>query len=408
MISKQLIRKVIESQSSGIQQRSPGVRREALSSMPYLTTQALIITGPYRCGRTTVMLQLLNEDYPEAWYVNFDDPRLYGFDGDDFDKLDDLITESGKGVLFFDKIDAVRGWQEYIARKVDQEFKVVASATLSPHSLAIGQMPLKGKAVIREVYPFSFGEYLNITHKGASESALSEYMSRGGFPDNMPSGGNLNGNGYDNAVRQLLTEGINRDVIIKNGIRDTTTLRRVAGYLLSNCTDMISANKVRNTLGIKAVSTVTEHFAALEEARIVEFIPRLAPKAQQNVNPRRVMVTDTSFLAEATIPDDTLQERLFANVVYLALRRKYRDIFYYAEAGICDFVAYENGEPREVLQVAMTLDHDNFSAKVDATLAAMVHTGLKRGVIVTSGREELLDYDDKVIEVVEAYSYISQ
>ena len=408
MITKQTIRKVIESQTATIHQRNTGIKREALASMPYLTSQALLITGPYRSGRSTLMLQLMNEDYPEAWYVDFDDPRLYGFDREDFDKLDDLITESGKGVLFFDKIDTIKEWQEYIAKKVDEEFKVVATVPMSPRSAILNQEPLKGRVITRSVYPFSFNEYLSTTHKNASENTLSEYMFRGGFPDNMSSWNNGGSAGQEGAVRKLFADGINREVIIKNGIRDIPTLRRVASYLLNNCAEMISANKVRNTLGIKAVSTVTEHFGHLEEACLAEFVPRLAPRAQQNVNPRRVFMTDTSLAAHIACGDDTLRERLFANLVYLHLRRKYRDIYYYADNGMCDFVTYENGEPREVVQVAMTLDHDNFRAKVDATIAAMEHTGLKRATIVTSGREEFLDMDDRVIEIIEAYNYINQ
>ena len=406
MISKQIIRKVIEDQYINIHQRNNGIRREVLTSMPYLTNQALLITGPYRSGRSTAMLQLMNEDYPEAWYVNFEDPRLYGFDNEDFKKLDDLITESGKGVLFFDKIDTIKEWPDYVARKVDEEFKVVATVTLSPQSQLLQQEPLKNKTITRTVYPFSFKEYLSTTHKNASENTLTEYMYRGGFPDNIVSWNNGANTNQENVIRKLFTDSLNREVIIKNGIRDIHTLRRIANHLLNNCAEMISANKIRNMLAIKAVSTVTEHFGHLEEAYIAEFVPRLAPKAQQNVNPRRVFITDTSLPVQIATEDNSLKERLFTNLIYLHLRRKYREIYYYADNDMCDFIAYDNGEPHEVVQVAMVLDHDNFRSKVDATLAALKHTGLKKGCIITLDREEFLDFDDVVIEVIEAHNYL--
>ena len=88
--------------------------RAILASMPYLTDQALLIGGVRGSGRSTLLLQMLQNDYPQAWYTDFSDARLAGFDSGDFDRLSALVAESGKGILLLDKVDYAQGWARFI------------------------------------------------------------------------------------------------------------------------------------------------------------------------------------------------------------------------------------------------------------------------------------------------------
>ncbi len=73
----------------------------------------LLIGGVRGCGCSALLHRMLNNDYPEAWYTDFDDPRLGGFDAGDFTKLDRLLEESGKGIALFNRIDLAAGWIEF-------------------------------------------------------------------------------------------------------------------------------------------------------------------------------------------------------------------------------------------------------------------------------------------------------
>ncbi|WP_442588449.1 AAA family ATPase [Pedobacter sp. AW31-3R] len=43
--------------------------------LPYLASYALIVSGIRRCGKSTLLFQLLNSRYPNALYLHFEDPR---------------------------------------------------------------------------------------------------------------------------------------------------------------------------------------------------------------------------------------------------------------------------------------------------------------------------------------------
>ena len=99
MIPKSTLAKIVLKQRKGLEDRNSGQLRHMLPTMPYLTDRALLIGGVRGSGRSTLLLQMLENDYPQAWYTDFSDARLAGFDSGDFIKLSALIAESGKGIL---------------------------------------------------------------------------------------------------------------------------------------------------------------------------------------------------------------------------------------------------------------------------------------------------------------------
>ena len=120
MIAKEVINQVLISQKESFLARDNGLKREALRTLPDLESYALIVSGIRRCGKSTLLYQLLKERYPGALYLNFEDPRLYEFAIRDFAKLDGLIKETGSRILLFDEIQIIPGWEIYVRQKLDE------------------------------------------------------------------------------------------------------------------------------------------------------------------------------------------------------------------------------------------------------------------------------------------------
>mgnify|MGYP001011880985 CR=1 FL=1 len=97
MITKTALENIVSKQRKMLANVSPGHPREIEESIPYLTDRMLLIGGVRGCGCSALLHRMLNNDYPEAWYTDFDDPRLGGFDAGDFTKLDRLL-EAGHQV----------------------------------------------------------------------------------------------------------------------------------------------------------------------------------------------------------------------------------------------------------------------------------------------------------------------
>src|ERR1700759_3609104 len=107
MILQSAFNQVIETQKANLTQKDPGLKRDALQTLPDLSSYALIVSGIRRCGKSTLLFQLLKERYPDAIYLNFEDPRLYEFEINDFARLDEVIGDIGSKVLLFDEIQII-------------------------------------------------------------------------------------------------------------------------------------------------------------------------------------------------------------------------------------------------------------------------------------------------------------
>ena len=94
-------------------------------------------------------------------------------------------------------------------------------------------------------------------------------MLRGAFPE-------VCRRGRTSLLPSLYEAILQRDVLLARGVRDQATLARVALLLLASTAEGVTANAIRNTLKIKAVTTVTEHMDHLERAGLVSFVPILS------------------------------------------------------------------------------------------------------------------------------------
>lgn len=73
--------------------------------------------------------QLLKEKFPEFFYLNFEDPRLYEMELNDFNRLDKIFREQGNRELFFDEIQVIEGWERYVRQKLDEGYKLVITGS---------------------------------------------------------------------------------------------------------------------------------------------------------------------------------------------------------------------------------------------------------------------------------------
>lgn len=415
MIPKATLAKIVLKQRKSLEERNSGQLRQILSSMPYLTDRALLIGGVRGSGRSTLLLQMLENDYPQAWYTDFSDARLAGFDAGDFVKLSTLITESGKGILLFDKLDQAQGWVPFVAEKLAEGIKVVATVSLDTllavqrgqQAIAAGEWltddPLQvSQYILRRVGLFSYPEFLEATHKRGGEEAVQEYLTRGAFPECCKPGRTA-------SLLSLYDLIVNRDVLIAKGVRDRVTLARIALYLLTATGTGVTANAIRNQLKVKAVSTVTEHMEHLERAGLVSFVPILGTTpGRQAVNPRRVYAVDTAMAAALSL-EELSREALFATLIYNHLARKYDSICYTSEQGGCDFVATGEGVLPLCVQACWDAeDPDLLQNKIEGLTAAMAQTGIQRGVIVTLGHAERISLAEGEIEIVEADAFLGE
>lgn len=266
MIQKDFLKEIIRQQEINLHAKEEGMIRDSLCTLPDIDNYALIVSGVRRCGKSTLLHQLLKKKHTESLYINFDDPRLYDFEISDFQKLDQLITEAGNRVLMFDEIQIIKGWERYVRQKLDENFKVfVTGSNASLLSKELGTS-LTGRHITSELFPFSFKEFCRFKDIEPNEHATKEYMQLGGFPEYLK-------NPIEEILANLLDDILIRDIAVRYGIKDIRGLKRLTVFLLSNIGNLTSANKLREPAGINSTTTILEYLSHLEQSYLVSLVP---------------------------------------------------------------------------------------------------------------------------------------
>ncbi|SFC03606.1 hypothetical protein SAMN05421747_103198 [Parapedobacter composti] len=67
MITQETLNRVITAQKSNLLAKGMGLKRAARDTLPDLSALALIVSGVRRCGKSTLLYQLLQQRYPDAY-----------------------------------------------------------------------------------------------------------------------------------------------------------------------------------------------------------------------------------------------------------------------------------------------------------------------------------------------------
>lgn len=326
--------------------------------------------------------------------MNFEDPRLSGFEKDDFRRLDNELKTRKIKNLFLDEIQMLDGWEWYVRQKLDEGFKVVVTG--SNAALLGKELGTKrtGWHLTTELFPFSYKEFLRFEKRKDSLKGIETYLNEGGFPDCLRL--------KDPAVlQQLLDDIVLRDIAARRGLRDISSLRRLAVYLLSNIGKPISATKLAGLFNIKAVSTVLECFSYIENAYLIQFIPKFSFSLQAQIcNPKKVYAIDLGLFTHNSIIFTEERGRRLENLVFLHFRRQGKELFYFHEKKECDFVVFENGKISEAVQVCHKVNEDNLRREIAGLIEALDFFGLEKGTIVTFNQADVYLVDGKEIKLV--------
>jgi len=402
MIQQGVLQQVIDTQKKKTLRLNVGFEREVLPKMPALQSHALIVSGIRRCGKSTLLKQMIEADDSKKLFLSFEDPRLFNFELSDFELLDAIIENSKSETLFLDEIQVINGWELYIRQKLDEGFRVaVTGSNASLLSRELGTK-LTGRHISKELFPFSYREFLGFKNLQAGEKSLQKYMEMGGFPEFLKT------NNAD-ILSELFYDILNRDIIVRHGIRDARSLRNLAVYLVSNAGNLVTANKLQQPLNIKTATTILEYFSFLEDTYLVNFMPKFSYSLKvQMVNPRKIYVIDPGIIKIASISFTENKGHLLENLIYWELRRQGKELYYFNEnKSECDFVVMKNEKIEQVIQVCYKLLPENREREINGLKEAMEFFKTDNGVIISFNQRDAFMLNGKRIEVLPAWEFLA-
>ncbi|VVB93601.1 AAA domain protein [uncultured archaeon] len=406
MMNLRLLKEIVVQQKTELGKKEKGLERDSLREIEkYLKLpHAVVIIGVRRCGKSTLLTQIMAKHFREDfYYLNFEDERLIQFSAtDDFNNLYQVYLELyGKyKTFFFDEIQNIEGWERFVRRMSDSGFKFFitgSNAKLLGRELATH---LTGRHLTREIYPFSFTEFLGFNdvtvgknleylteERAMIKKALFQYIENGGFPEYLK---------YKekDVLHRLYSDIIFRDIVVRYGIREVKTFQEIAGFLMSNISNTISYNKLKNVFALGSVNTAKNFTEYLETSFLVFFVNQFSySKGLQSSSPKKVYCIDTGLRNTVSFRSTPDTGRLVENIVYLELKRRGKEIYYWKGKGEVDFLLKEGLEIRELIQVCWNADdEDTKSREVKALIEAMKEFNFKKnGLIITD------DFDSEEI-----------
>ncbi len=394
---------IIDSQLASIRIPENLVVRSLRDEIDPFIPFAIVLSGIRRSGKSTLLFQLLNK-FGSLNYLNFEDLRLVNFEISDFERVEKIFEEREKksDLYFFDEIQNVDKWEMYIRSLIDRNKHVILTGSNS--SLLSREMGsrLTGRHLRYELFPFSYVEFLTFTDKTASTESLNQYIETGGFPEFIR---------IDRIqiLQQLLNDILNRDIAVRNNIRNVKQLNELILFLLTNTGKPFSLNSLQKSFQFGSVNTVKDFIAYFEDSYLVFTIPKFAwSLKKQSTNAKKIYAIDTGMIKVNTTRFSEDRGRLLENIVFLHLRRKYSSIFYFKEKNECDFVVYEKDKITKAIQVCYELNDGNLKREVAGCKEVMQMFGLQEASIITFDQEDTITEGESKINIEPAWKWLNK
>jgi len=357
-----------------------------------------VISGIRRAGKSVLLQQIRKSISEKSVFMNFEDPRIFNFEIGDFPKLDEIIGDS-TSYYFFDEIQNVEHWEQYIRQLHDRGKKVfITGSNASLLSKDLGTR-LTGRYIHHELFPFSFDEFKTFHQLSNSVSSFESYLLKGGFPE-------FNKTEQVESLQPLFKDILLRDIAIRYGIRNTRSLLEIAFFLISTIGKEYTYTGLKKAFSFGSVNTVSDYLQWMEDAYLFFYLPRFSWSAKSSLsNPRKVYSIDTALARLSSLSYSKDSGRLFENAVFLHLRRQNLRISYFRENKECDFITFKYNNYHQVIQVCTDITSDNKKRETEGLLEAMNFFDKNEGFIITQHQKDEFIFDGKHILLVPAHEY---
>jgi len=385
-VLKEKLQKIVQLQKNELKTKELGINREIKAKIDIKLPFATILTGIRRSGKSTILNQIISKQ--KKWnYFHFEDIRLGKFEESDFEKLLEIFEETNPNCkyYFFDEIQNVIAWEKAVRFLLDQgKYCIITGSNASLLSKELGTR-LTGRHLNYEVFPFSYLEMLKLTKKAPSIESFENYFKNGGFPEFLKTN-------KIEILQELFKDIIYRDIIVRYKLRDEEKLQKLALYLLTNIGKEFSYNKLTKVFNFGSTNSVISHIEHFENSYLLFSIPKFDfSYKKQIIGPKKVYTIDTGFSSVNSTSFSNDKGRILENIVFLHLRRQYKEIFFFQQKNECDFIVKDKNKAILAIQVCYKLNSDNLEREINGLKQAMEYAKIKKGAILTYNQTDKID-----------------
>ncbi len=381
-----------------------------------------VFVGLRRAGKSYLMYRqidhLLKNGHKkeEILYFNFEDDRIIDITINDLDIIKISFEEmyNCQPIFFLDEIQNVKHWEKFARRVADQGYRTYITG--SNANMLSGEIAttLGGRYMVKNIFPFSFQEYLNLKGIDMSnknyyyqycreiDKHFESYFRFGGLPE-------LN---QISDKREWLSNLYQKiflgDLVMRYQVRNDFALRMLVRKLAESVKQSVSFNRLSNVISATgkkiSVDTVIDYLKYLQEVWLIFSVENIVAKLAEKEANRKYYFIDNGLLGLFLI--DPLTSLLENQVAIELFRRFGKEVYYYQKKVEVDFYIMEH---QTAIQVSYSIkDIQTRKREVNALLEMSTHIEVKRFIIITKEEEEVIYEGDKTIEVIPIVKFLQK
>jgi len=347
---------------------------------------------------------------------------LLNFQANDFETLKDVFLELKPDLLnkkkrfLLDEIQNIKNWEKFCRRAVEKEnidvFVAGSSSKIMPWEI---HTSLRGRAWSIEITPFSFREYLQAKNISVEESFIygskkiitkkhfSDYMRWGGFPEVVLSKDEFEKN---KLIKEYLGAMFFKDLVERFNISNIHLLDALIDKLFSSFSQRFSLTAFYRQYKGKfpfSKDSLFSYYKNLLESMLVFNVRKFAESTYKRLrNPAKIYLADVGLARKVTSED---LGRVLENIVFLELRKKTEEIFYFDEERECDFVVKEKNKFFPY-QVCFELTEENKERELSSLVSCCNWLETKEGMVLTNDQEEEIKINEIKIRIFPVWKWL--
>ena len=379
-----------------------------------------VFVGLRRAGKSYLMYQHIHSllaaghSIEEILYFNFEDDRIDIFNVSELDLIKTCYEEmyGHRPIFFLDEIQNIKGWEKFARRLADTGYRVYITGSNAKMLSSEIATTLGGRYLIKNVYPFSFNEYLSFRQVDMADKnaiykyrsgimrSFEEYFYGGGLPETLLM------KDKRSWISSLFNKIFFGDLVARHQIRNDFALKLMIHKLAESVKQPTSYNRIANivsTAGKKiSVDTVIDYIAYLRESWLILPFENLSARLSERESNKKYYFVDNGLLGLFLIDANT---SLLENIVAISLRKQYEDnVFFYNKNIEVDFVVPDDGL---AIQVAYSLaDPTTEKRETDALMKFNAIMPMRQLIIITKDEEMVIEKDGTVINVLPVWKWL--
>ena len=380
-----------------------------------------VFIGLRRAGKSYQMYQHIQDliqtkqiSIQEVLYINFEDERTTSIKAEELGLLLDAYMEmfDYKPIIFLDEIQNIVGWEKFARRLADSKYRVFVTGSNAQMLSKEVHTTLGGRFLAREIFPFSFREYLTfhgiILDKNWEYSEVctkvlkmfNHYFYYGGFAESFSL---IDKRSWVNSLYQKILLG---DIISRNEIRNENAIRILVKKLAESVMQPSSLSRLKNIVDSTGTTisrnTLTDYLQFLTDAYLVFGISNFSDKISDKETFKKRYFFDNGLLNNFLFDPET---KLLENLVAIELKKKYGDALYFYNKNVeVDFFI-----PKEhyAVQVSYTVTNDiTRQREISALQKLSEYYSLNRLEIITFNEESIWQENDTTIHIIPIWKWL--